>query len=93
MTHIVKLHRSVLLAQSCFILHIDEHKPVGVCHVHAYYHDDVIKWKHQRPVTRSFDIFSDLRLNNGLVNNREAGDLRRHRAHYDITVMTAVGGR
>ena len=24
---------------------------------------------------------------NGLVNNRDAGDLRRHRAHYDITVM------
>ena len=22
------------------------------------------------------------------VNNREAGDLRRHRAHYDVTVMT-----
>ena len=25
---------------------------------------------------------------NGLVYNREAGDLRRHRAHYDVTVMT-----
>ena len=25
---------------------------------------------------------------NGLVNNREAGDLRRHRAHYDVIVMT-----
>ena len=24
---------------------------------------------------------------NGLVNNGEAGDLRRHRAHYDVTVM------
>ena len=24
---------------------------------------------------------------NGWVNNREAGDLRRYRAHYDITVM------
>ena len=24
---------------------------------------------------------------NGLVNNREAGDLRRHVAHYDVTVM------
>ena len=24
---------------------------------------------------------------NGWVNNREAGDLRRHRAHYDITIM------
>ena len=32
---------------------------------------------------RSFNIFFDLRLNNG-VNNGEAGDLR---AHYDVTVM------
>ena len=24
---------------------------------------------------------------NGWVNNREAGDLRRHRADYDVTVM------
>ena len=26
---------------------------------------------------------------NGLVNNREAADLRRYRAHYDVTVMYA----
>ena len=37
-------------------------------------HDDVIKWKK----------FSRYRP---FVNNREAGDLRRHRAHYDVTVM------
>ena len=24
---------------------------------------------------------------NGWVNNREAGDLRRHRGHYDFSVM------
>ena len=34
----------------------------------------------QRPVTRSFGVFFDLHLN-GWVNNREAGDLRRHHAH------------
>ena len=27
---------------------------------------------------------------NGLVNNREAGDLRRYRANYDVTVMLAT---
>ena len=27
---------------------------------------------------------------NGWVNNGEAGDLRRHRAHYDVTVMCTV---
>ena len=26
---------------------------------------------------------------NGWVKNREAGDLRRHRAHYDVTIMYA----
>ena len=28
---------------------------------------------------------------NGWVNNGEAGDLRRHRAHYDVIVMSNVG--
>ena len=41
----------------------------------------------QRPVTRSFDVFFDLRWRNGFVNNREAGDLRRHRAQLDVIVM------
>ena len=41
----------------------------------------------QRPGTQSFDIFFDLRLKRGWVNNREAGDLRRHRDHYDVIVM------
>ena len=27
---------------------------------------------------------------NGSVNNREAGDLRRHRAHYDVIVMAVL---
>ena len=44
----------------------------------------------QRPVTRSFDVFFDQGLNERFskqVNNRESGDLRRHRTHYDVTVM------
>ena len=36
----------------------------------------------QRLVTRSFDVFFDLRL-----NKREVGDLRHYRAHYDVNVM------
>ena len=41
----------------------------------------------KRPVTRGL-MFSLIRAwINGWVNNREAGDLRRHRAHYDVTVM------
>ena len=37
----------------------------------------------QRPVTPSFDVFFD-----GWANNRDAGDLRRRRTHYDVNVMT-----
>ena len=28
----------------------------------------------------------------GYANNRETGDLRRHRAHYDVNVMIMGGG-
>ena len=69
----------------------------------VFSHDHVIKWKHlprcwtfvrgirrsHRPVTRSFDVLFYLRWINGWVNNREAGDFRRHRAHYDVIVMHA----
>ena len=41
----------------------------------------------QWPVTLSFNIFFDLRLNKRLRKNREAGDLRRYLAHYDVIVM------
>ena len=39
------------------------------------------KFPAQRPVTRSFDIFFDLR--NRWANNGDGGDLRHNRAHYD----------
>ena len=41
----------------------------------------------QRPVTRSFDVLFDMHLNKWLINNREADELRRHRAHYGVIVM------
>ena len=64
-------------------------------------HDDVMKWKHfprywpfvrgihRSPVNSqwSFDFFLICAWPTGWVNNREAGDLRRHRARYDVTVM------
>ena len=40
----------------------------------------------QRPKTRIFDFFTYASIN-GWVNNREAGDLIRHRAHCDVTVI------
>ena len=47
----------------------------------------------QRPVTRSFDVFLICAWTNGWINNRYAGDLRRHRAHYDVTVMLYIFSR
>ena len=41
----------------------------------------------QRPVMPSFDVFFICTRINGWVNNGEAGDLRHHRAHYDVAVM------
>ena len=42
------------------------------------------KFRAQRPVTWSFDVFFICAWINGWVNNREAGDLRRYRAYYDV---------
>ena len=52
-------------------------------------------WPFVRGIHRSRTKASDVELwcffiyvwINGWLNNREAGDLRRYRAHYDITVM------
>ena len=46
----------------------------------------------QRPVTRSFDVSLICAWMNGWANNRETGDLTRHRAHYDVTVMFTPHG-
>ena len=57
---------------------------LAICAGNSPVHDELPA---QRPVTRTFDIFCDLRLTNGWVNNREAGELRRYCAHYDVVVM------
>ena len=44
----------------------------------------------QRPVTRSFAVFFDLRLNKRLNKQSRRRDLKRHRAHYDVTVIQVV---
>ena len=74
-----------------------------MCSAHS--HDDVIKWKHfprywpfvRSPVNSPHKgqwhgalMFSLICTRiNGWVNNGEAGDLRRYRAHYDVTVMSS----
>ena len=58
------------------------------------HHDDVIKWKHSprnwphKGQWRGALMFSLICVwINDWVNNREAGDLRRYRAHFDVTVL------
>ena len=45
----------------------------------------------RRPVTRNFDVSFDLHLNKKMSKQkREAGDLRRHRAHFDAILIMLV---
>ena len=44
----------------------------------------------QRPVTRTFDVSLICAWTNTWANNGDAGDLRRHRAHYDVIVVQFV---
>ena len=73
------------------------------CEIRHELHDDVIKWKHfprfwpfvRWPVNsphkgqwRGAFMFSLIcAWINRWVNNREAGDMRRYRTHYDVIVM------
>ena len=41
----------------------------------------------QMPMARSFDVSLICAWINAWVNNGEAGDLKRHLADYDVTVM------
>ena len=48
------------------------------------------KFPLQRPLTRSFDFSLIWDWIHSWVNNRDAGDLKHHRAHYDVIVMWAL---
>ena len=78
----------------------DLHNQLLVGHKkHFVKHDDVIKWKHflryRSPVNsthkdqrRGAWMFPSIcAWINGWAKNQEADDLRRHRAHYDVSVM------
>ena len=45
------------------------------------------EWPSEVPVTRNFNFSLICTWMNVWVNNHEAGDLGRHRAHYDVIVM------
>ena len=85
------------------IRYLSSHKSLASGDPRIFY-DDVIKWKHpprdwsfvRSPLNsshkgqwRGASMFSLICVGiNAWVNNREAGDLRRHRAHYDVIVMS-----
>ena len=78
---------------------------ISLHHLGAFFHDDVIKWKHfprywpfVQEIHRSLvnfphkgqwrgDFMFSLTWINAWINNREASDLRRNRAHYNVIVM------
>ena len=43
----------------------------------------------QRPVTRGFGVFFDVQWTNDWTHSPDAGDLWRHYAHCDVTVMVS----
>ena len=43
----------------------------------------------QRPLKRSLDVFIDPRPNKRLSKQPETGDLRHHRTHYDVKMITS----
>ena len=43
-----------------------------------------------RSVTRNVDVFFDLRLNKRLSKQSRRQSVRRHGAHYDVTVMVCI---
>ena len=45
----------------------------------------------QMPMMRGFGVSLICTGTNSWTNNRDAGDLRRYRAHYDITAMVVAG--
>ena len=51
-----------------------------------------VNFLHQGQWRRALMLFLICTWINGQMNKREAGDLRRHLSHYDVTVMTIVYG-
>ena len=57
---------------------------------HRWIHSPVTgEFPSQKPVTQALMFSLIYAWINAWVNNREAGDLRRHGAHYDVTVMSS----
>ena len=89
------------LYKSALLCIYERESHICVCGIWEYTctwlnHDDVIKWKHFRGFPSQSQWRGALTFSlicawtNGYGNNGDAGDLRRHRAHYHVTVMTKI---
>ena len=100
-THDKNNHRSckylpVDWAIACTVISLPQDDVIKWKHYSRYW--PFVRGIHQSPVNsphkgqwRRFLMFSLICARiNGWVNNREAGDLRRHRAYYDVTVMCNI---
>ena len=98
--HTIYLQRMALLARiinhyvtDCFVLKRKHDDVIKWKHFPRYW--PFVRGIHRSPVNslhkgqwRGALMFSLICVwINGWVNNRDAGDLRRYRAHYDVTVM------
>ena len=54
-------------------------------------HRSPVNYPHKGQWRRALLFYLIWAWTNGLVYNWDAGDLRRHRAHYDVTVMSRDG--
>ena len=92
--------RAIILINLCFLCFLWRQQPLFHDDVMEWKHFPVTDplcgtftchwWiPAQRPVTRSFEVLFDLRLNKRL--SKQSG-CRRHRAHYDVIIMCTANG-
>ena len=87
--HLVQSNFKVFTVAACFLMMMSSMETYSVSLGLGAENSSVTgEFPTQRPVTWWFNDFFDLRLNKCLENNRDAGDLRSHRAHHDETEMS-----
>ena len=97
--HLSKLNTNYRISCACVACHYMKIRLAVITALELWPHDDVVKWKHfprywpfvrgihPSPVNSPHEgqwrgaLMFSLR---GWVNNREAGDLRHHQAHFDV---------
>ena len=90
-----RTHRDVQVCMQYIGPHYDHDDVIKWKHFPRYWpfvrviHRSPLNSRHKSQSRRALMFSLARSWKNGSVNNREASDLRRHRAHYDVIVMTA----